>query len=318
MWKAALLVGLAVLALPQTRVATVNDETLRGAAFGNGRLRTWSSRLIEWDVETGKSRRIAASLAGFGEAGCVDRGGGVLLQDGEPAGPLVLIARNGKRTEWDRRVEMHDCLFTALLGRYGALITDHFGQVRFYEGPGRYTEIYSFYTPSRQAGLAVSRVDGDRLPDIYCGNYWIRSPKLFNLPWRLFAINTRHEAPDSATMRFAPRGRDLFAAQGHMKPGSLFRYRPSADPEALWEETVLASGLRFPHALAQVPSGIIVAESDGPGSGIFLVPDGGPVQRIATTDGIHSMFAVGERVLAAGPHAIVWWTISPAGRRRPR
>ena len=102
-------------------------------------------------------------------------------------------------------------------------------------------EIYSFYTASRQGGLLIEDIDGDGRPDIVCGNYWIRSPERFDLPWRLFAINTRHETPDSATFRLAWLGRDLIAAQGHMSPGAVYRYTRGADPTQQWKEQKLRS-----------------------------------------------------------------------------
>lgn len=304
---------LAVLA-PGQRAGWVDEtESLRGAALGAAGLYAWGAALYEWNTATWTRAVLARSARGFGEGGCVNAAGSVLLQDGVDGGPLVLISRQGRRTVWDRRVEMHDCAFATLFGRSGALIVNHYGQVRFYEGPDRYREIYSFYTASRQAGLLVRDIDGDGLPDIFAGNYWIRSPRQFELPWRLFAINVRHETADSATMALAWHAGDLYASQGHLRDGSVFQYRAGAALTELWEERELASGLRFPHALAAGAFGLLVAENDGPGSGVFLGSGGGRLERIGTTGGAHSAFVIADRVALVGAHSVDWWDVQ---RRR--
>ncbi len=294
----------------QQQFGALTGEHWRGAALASGVLYTWGDRLSRWNLADGTHRVIAAARnGGFGEGGCVDAHGTVYLQDGVESGPLVALSPSGDRTELDPNVEMHDCIATVLLGHRGVLITDHYGQVRLYEGRGIYQEVYSFYTPSRQAGLLRADVDGDGLKDIFAGNYWIRSPREFDLPWRLFAVNTRHETPDSATMSLALRGRILFAAQGHMREGGVFRYAPPADPTQLWSETVVAAGLHFPHALVSAPSGVFVGENNGAGSRLFLAGDSGKLEQIGITPGIHTAFAIGNRVLAVGAETIDWWTV---------
>ncbi len=289
---------------------------MRGATIREDRLYTWGKQLLEWNLKSGTSKKIAESRdGGFGEGGCAGPSGEVYLQDGPQAGPLVVIEMGSARAEWDPKVEMHDCTFTPLLGQKGLLITDHFGQVRFYEGRGVYTEIYSFYTPSRQAGLLLTDINGDGLPDIVCGNYWIRSPAEFDLPWRLFAINLRHEKPDSATMRLARIGNHLYEAQAHAAEGALFLYTPLPDPTQRWAEQVVIRGLHYPHALAAAENGVVAGENHGPGSRLFYVGEGMPPRQIGTTDGVHSAFFVEGRVLTVGAHSIRWWTI-PGQRRK--
>jgi hypothetical protein len=106
-------------------------------------------------------------------------------------------------------------------------------------------------------------------------------------------------------------GRRLFAAQGHMKPGNLLSYTPGPDPAKLWTEQVIAADLRFPHALAGGGFGLVVGENDGPGSRLFVRrDDGDKLEQIGTTNGIHSAFVIGDRVLTVGRGSIDWWTVA--------
>jgi hypothetical protein len=316
MRPAVLYLAIALQLPAQHTLVSTLDQRMRGAALHRGTMYTWGTKALRWNLSNGKQHTLAsAAHGGFGEGGCIDTRGMLYLQDGIETGPLVSIAPNGVTTELDRRVEMHDCIAAELLGRRGVLITDHYGQVRFYEGPGVYQEVYSFYTPSRQAGLRISDVDGDGLPDIFAGNYWIRSPKLYDLPWQLFAINTRHETPDSATLTLALRGRELYAAQGHMSEGLVLRYSPGTDPKQLWTEKTLAT-LRYPHALASAQNEIVVGENNGPGSRLFITVSGDHLIQIGTTDGIHSAFVTGNRILTVGARTVTWWDIPRIQRQR--
>jgi hypothetical protein len=247
---------------------------------------------------------VAAAHSEFGEGGCVDRDT-VVLQDGKPLGELVRIRiADGSRTVVDHAVEMHDCLATDLFGRHGVLVVQRYAQVRFYY-EGGVQEVYSFYTASKQGGLFMADVNGDGRPDILCGNYWIRSPETFDLPWRLFAINTRHGAPEAANFRLAWLGADLVATQGHLAEGAVCRYSPPTDRTQQWTETHIAD-LRYPHAVVSTPAGVIIGENAGPGSRVFLLTVKGDLQQIGTTEGVHTAFAVGDRIALVGAGGITW------------
>ena len=121
----------------------------------------------------------------------------------------------------ESETEFSDCLWANLFGRQGVLVIHRYSQVRFYQPPEKspgqpwpYQEVYSIYTASRQGGLIQTDVDGDGRPDFYVGNYWMKSPTAFDLPWRIFAINLYHETETAALARLAPyRDTDLVWAE---------------------------------------------------------------------------------------------------------
>ena len=179
--------------------------------------------------------------------------GGCLMDvDGDGRDDLVLNERSGalvwlQAPRWTRRaiaasVDARDIVPATLLGHRGVVLIHRQMQVRFYEIPERPAaswhgrDLYSFYTPSREGGLALADIDGDGLTDILAGNYWIRSPRAWDLPWRLFAINTWSEQENSAMLRLAWRAPMLYAAQREMSPARLAWFERPADPTQLWPE----------------------------------------------------------------------------------
>ncbi len=182
-------------------------------------------------------------------------------KDPSALGQLVWVAA----PDWhphviDTGIEMSECLETKLLGRRGILMVQRHAQVRFYpypltnNGTAEYQEVYSFYTPSRQAGLLQADIDGDSWPDILCGNYWIKSPEAYDLPWHLFAIELYNETPASATLRLAVAegSQDLFVAQRDMDEAKVTWFRKPADPKVLWDAhpLMVTGGIHFATGLA--------------------------------------------------------------------
>jgi hypothetical protein len=251
--------------------------SITGAALTGDTLYTWGDKLMAWKLPKLTSRVLAIPTAPAA-SGCVDEEGtGLFLQEGSRL--VYRKAPDWKAREMDHGIDMHDCLVATLLGHRGVLVVQRGMQIRFYETPDfHYKEIYSFYSRSSQGGLLVADVDGDRFPDIICGNYWIKSPTDFDLPWHDFAIELYNEEPLSATLRLVFDHGDLVVAQGELPNGRVARFRKPADPKQLWIEEAIGE-FHHPRALAEG----LIGEDNGPHSRLFL--NG---KLVGETDGVHT------------------------------
>jgi hypothetical protein len=167
----------------------------------------------------------------------------VRVAGGGEEGPLIA---EGPKGQWqiDHHAVTRECYSLSLFGRKGIATISHGMAIRFYEPgpawgtPWTYFDLYTFYTASWQGGLIQADIDGDNLPDLFCGNYWIRNPGSRELPWRLFAINVFHEHPLSASaqLHWDPKARKLLWVESRRPQGRVVWFRPPKDIRQLWLE----------------------------------------------------------------------------------
>ncbi len=289
-------------ALAQWSIQSLPAPTqTEGAALHANHLYSWGR-----GVHRGRTQLLAGD---YGPAGCltdVNRDGHIDLILHRLPSEIVWLEgpRLNRARIIDTEADFANCLGTTLLGRRGILLTHRGLQVRFYEIPANpqatqhwpYREIYSFYTASYQAGLLERDIDGDGRPDLLCGNYWIQSPPEYALPWRLYAINTYNETPESAHMQLDWANGALLTSQPAMEDGKVALFTPPADPKQLWRELPIAAGLRYPRAVAWRDGQYIVSDA----SRLWLY-SGPSRQLLRDRFPIHTLVKTPGAILAAGP-----------------
>ena len=257
------------------RIATLGAR-IRGAEVHGGTLITWGERIVSRDLPSGTPHVLRGTGTPLAEGGCltdVDGDGrlDLVVNESGPEQALVwLQAPRWTRHVIDTGIDAPDIVPATLFGRRGVLLIQKRIQIRFYQTPAdparRWPsqDVYSVYTPSWQGGLRIAQIDGEGQPDLLCGNYWVRAPAAFDLPWHLFAINTWTENEKSGMMRlvyadlFGSGSPVLLAAQRAMEHARLAWFAKPADPKLIWEEHRLETGLDLSE-----PASLDVADLDG-------------------------------------------------------
>jgi hypothetical protein len=257
----------AILAAPRIRTIPLPGAGIAGFAVDGETLFTWGEDVYRIDLRSGKRERIAEGR--FAEGGCV-LDSGLILNSVSPPELIWLRLADGKRFVVDTGVDTRDVIPADLLGHHGVLLIHKRQQVRFYDVASPMhdgwpaTELYTIYTPSTEGGLVIADIDGDGLPDLLCGNYWMKSPTAFELPWREFAIDTWNEAEGSAMLRLAWSEPVRVAAQRDMRPARVAWFERPTDPKQLWTAHNLAS-LQGVASLKLINKGLFILELDPPG-----------------------------------------------------
>lgn len=256
-----------MLCAAHSRTIPLAGNDVAGFALDGDKLFVWGQDVFEVDLRSGQRQRIAGGQ--FTEGGCLlDQG--LILNSIEPRELLWLRLADRKRFVVDTGVDTRDAIAADLLGHHGVLLLHKRQQVRFYDFPSPMkdrwteTELYTIYTPSTEGGLVIADIDGDGLPDLLCGNYWMKSPTAFELPWREFAIDTWNEEEASAMLRLAWSDPVRVAAQRDMHPGRVAWFDRAPDPQQLWTRHDLAS-LQGASGVLFLGKDLIVSERYPPG-----------------------------------------------------
>ena len=265
---------------------------------------SWGSELKFWPL-SGGAPVVLKKGTDFGPGGCVadvdgDGRDDLMVQQHDGSGPLVwLRAPKWEAHGIEQETEFRDCLPFTIDGHKGIVVPHFNAQLRLYEYPKHasdkwtYSEIYSIYTASKQGGLVASDVDGDGLTDLFIGNYWMRNPGRWELPWRLFNMNTFFDKPDSALARQAVYQRpdrakpDLLWAESEGAPARFALLERPDDEKKAWPAQLIEPAPNHPRAL------LVLKAKPGAWPAVLVGADDG-VRLYTAERGVWSMTKLGS------------------------
>lgn len=287
---------------------------------------TWGTELKFWPL-AGGAPILLKEGTDFGPGGCVadvdgDGRDDLMVQQRAGNGPMLWL----RAPKWESRVieretEFRDCLPFEIDGHKGVLVPHFNAQLRLYEYPKQlddkwaYSEIYSIYTASKQGGLLAFDVDGDGLTDLFIGNYWMRNPGQWDLPWRLFNMNTFFDKPDSALARQAVYQRpgrakpDLLWAESEGAPARFALLERPDDEKQGWPAQMIEPAPDHPRALLVLGAQpgewppVLVGAQDG--VRLYRMGNGGwTMSKLWSGAPVLALFRVHSDVLAVTPQRV--------------
>ena len=272
-----------------------------GAAWWEARegVLTWGRDVMLWPGDGGAPKTLLRDV-NFGPGGCVAGDDFFVQEKPGPSRLLHLETGSWRRDVVEQETEFSDCLPYTLYGKRGVLMIHFFAQVRFYVAPKwDYRELYSIYTASRQGGLLPHDVDGDGQVDFFVGNYWMRNPGSYDLPWRLFAVNVHHETPGAANARLAllPGGSYVWA-ESEAAPARVSVFSPPEDFRQLWKERRLEGVFEEPKGVAVLDGDIVI------GDRTKVVRVGDRSETLASGFRTLGLWVYRGRILAATPEGV--------------
>lgn len=261
----------------------------------------WGDGVTRWPLDGSPQSRFLQDRRFT--SGCASQDGTLYLVESGQLSSYRPPYKSGILLEKD--TDFQDCLPWSMDGHPGVLIPHRHLQLRFYREGAPPVDLYSIYTPSKQGGLLEADIDRDGRPDLLWGNYWLRRPNQPGAHWRLFAINTFFEQPESALARIAWDGPDSLYWGAAAGTPRLVRLTPGPDRTQLWRIEQLKDAPPGIKALVITEDGLAVAHSAG--VDLYSQRGGAFVKTLLDSKPATALFRLGREVWAVfddGPRRV--------------